>query len=342
MIDAQLAAGVAAAAVAAVCFNAAVVLYAIESRQVSTEHGLRLSLVTRLAHRPVWLAAVGLDALGWPFQLLALALAPLTVVQPTLSVGLLLLLAVGARRLHEHVGRIEVAAAVAIIGGVTGLALVAPDHSSAIPDATAHGAVLAVLVLLTAMPYLLPRGRVGARVMILSAGCAFTATALTSKLLTDELHRSHWLAAVGVGLATAAVAAAGLLTETSALQRFEATRVSPGVFVIQTVLPVFAARLLIGEKWSTTPGSGVPIVVSLVLTCAGGALLSRSRAVAAAQAEGPSEPSAPSAISSSVSAAADGSRASDSSGARGEASAARSDRSSSEGVDATSARPKSR
>jgi drug/metabolite transporter (DMT)-like permease len=337
VIDAQLAGGVAAAATAAVCFNAAVVLYAIESRTVSADHGLRLSLVTRLARRPRWLAALALDAGGWPFQLLALALAPLTVVQPTLSVGLLFLLVVGARRLGEHVGRLEVIAAVAVIAGVTGLALAAPEHSdSANASPAALAAVLGALLVVSAAPYLLPRGRVGAGAMILAAGCAFTATALTSKLLTDELADGRWLAALALAGGTAAVAAGGLLTETSALQRFEATRVSPGVFVVQTVFPVMAAPLLIGENWGDTPGGGVAIVAALLATCAGGVLLSRSRAVAAAQDEG----DAP--TSSSVNSAAAGSAASDTSGSRGDASADSSAPASAAGVDATSASPNSR
>jgi drug/metabolite transporter (DMT)-like permease len=338
VIDAQLAGGVAAAALAAVCFNAAVVLYAVESRTVSADHGLRLSLVTRLARRPRWLAAVALDAGGWPFQLVALSLAPLTVVQPTLSIGLLFLLVVGARRLGEHVGRLEVIAAVAVIAGVTGLALAAPPHTdtaSASPGALI--AVLGGLLVVTAAPYLLPRHLVGARTMILAAGCAFTATALTSKLLTDELADGRWLAALGIAAGTAAVAAGGLLTETSALQRFEATRVSPGVFVVQTVFPVMAAPFLIGEDWGQTPGGGVAIVAALAATCAGGALLSRSRAVAAAQDEG-DEPS----TSSSVRSAAAGSAASDASGSRGDASADSTARDSAAGVDATSASPNSR
>ena len=336
MIDVQLAGGVAAAAVAAVCFNAAVVLYAVESRAVSSDHGLRLSLVARLARRPRWLAAVALDAGGWPFQLLALGLAPLTVVQPTLSVGLLLLLVVGARRLGEHVGRVEVTAALAVIGGVTALALAAPEHTDADPGAGAFAAVLGGLLIVAAAPYAIPRARVGAGLMILAAGCAFTATALTSKLVTDELARGRWATAVAVAAGTAVIAAGGLLTETSALQRFEATRISPGVFVVQTVFPVAAAPLLVDEDWGATPGGGLVVVAGLVATCAGGVLLSRSRAVAAAQDEGDAS------ASSSVSAAAEGSERSASSGSRGEASADRTARPSAAGVDATSARPNRR
>jgi drug/metabolite transporter (DMT)-like permease len=336
VIDSELAAGAAAAAVAALCFNAAVVLYAVESRAVPSEHGLRLSLVTRLARRPRWLAALGLDALGWPFQLVALSLAPLTVVQPTLAVGLLFLVAVGSKGLGERIGRLEVFAVIAVIVGVVGLALAAPAHTAGAPDPVALAAVLAALVFVSALPYVLPRERVGAGTMIVAAGSAFTATALSSKVLTDRLADGDWAAAIALGVGTAAVAALGLLSETSALQRYEATRVSPAVFVIQTVAPVVAAPILIGEDWGATPGGGLVLAGALLLTCGAGALLARSRVVVAAQHEA-GQPA-----SSSTRSAAAGSLASDTSGSRGDSSAPRSAAASSPAVDATSANPKSR
>jgi drug/metabolite transporter (DMT)-like permease len=336
VIDAQSAAGIGAAAVAAVCFNGAVVLYAIESRSVPAEHGLRLSLVRQLARRRRWLAAVALDALGWPFQLLALSLAPLTVVQPTLAVGLLLLLAVGRRGLGEPVSRVEWAAVVAVVVGVAGLAAFAPKHTVSHPSSAALAAVLGLLLLVTAAPYLLPRRRVGAGTMILAAGAAFSATAITSKLVTDRLAEGQWLPALAWGAGTAVVAAAGLLSETSALQSYEATRVSPAVFVLQTVAPVIAAPILIGEKWSATPGGGTALAAALVVTCSGGLVLARARAVAAVQGE------ADQGTSSSTKSAAEASSASDRSGARGDRSADASAAPTSDGDDATSAKPKSR
>jgi drug/metabolite transporter (DMT)-like permease len=339
VIDSDLAAGAAAAAVAALCFNGAVVLYAIESRTVSAEHGLRLSLVTRLARRPRWVAALALDALGWPFQLLALSLAPITVVQPTLAVGLLLLVAVGSRRLGERVGAREVLAVLGVVAGVAGLALAAPPHTDRAPDPVAFAVVLAALVAASCAPYAMRRARVGATVMILAAGSAFTATALASKVLTDRLADGDWAVAAALAVGTALVAALGLLSETSALQRYEATRVSPAVFVIQTVAPVAAAPILIGERWGGTPGGGAVLIASLAITCAAGALLAQSRVVVAAAHEGAQagEPA-----SSSTRSAAAGSRASERSGSRGEASARRSAAASSSGVDATSAKPESR
>jgi drug/metabolite transporter (DMT)-like permease len=335
--DVELTAGAAAAAVAALCFNGAVVLYALESREIGHEHGLRLSLITRLARRPRWRAAIALDALGWPFQLLALSLAPITVVQPTLAIGLLLLLAVGSRGLGERVGPRELLAAVAVIGGVVALAVAAPPHTSGASDGQALAVLLGVLVLASAAPYALPRRWAGADLLILAAGAAFTATALSGKVLTDRLAAGDWAAVIALGAGTAVVAALGLLSETSALQRFEATRVSPAVFVVQTVGPVMAAPILIGEKWSATPGGGLVIVLALAITCGGGVVLSRSRVVAAAQDEGGMPDGA---ASSSTRSAAAGSRASERSGSRGDASALVSAPASSSGVDATSASPK--
>ena len=90
------------------------------------DHGLRTSLIARLLRRPRWLAGTALGLLGWPLQAVALLLAPLTVVQPGLAFGLILLLAVGARTLREPVGARDVAAVVAIVAGVAALFALGP------------------------------------------------------------------------------------------------------------------------------------------------------------------------------------------------------------------------
>jgi hypothetical protein len=79
------------AALASALFNAAVVLQAMEFREVASEHGLRLSLLGRLARRPRWLRGIGLSVAAVSLQILALTLARLTVVQPADAAGLVLL-----------------------------------------------------------------------------------------------------------------------------------------------------------------------------------------------------------------------------------------------------------
>ena len=75
-------------------------------------------------------SAPGLSILGWPLQIVALLLAPLVVVQPALAAGLLVLMFLAQRMLHEHAGRNEYLAMGAIVIGVIGAGLAAPPRTT--------------------------------------------------------------------------------------------------------------------------------------------------------------------------------------------------------------------
>src|SRR4051794_12271307 len=147
MIDAQVLAGMAAAAGAAVCFDGAVILQAQDARRVEPEHSLRLSLLARLARRPRWVAGTVIAVAGWPLQLLAYALAPVTLVQPCLALGLVLLLAAGGRALREPIGPPQWAAAGAVVAGVVALGLSGVGHTDRLPGAAGIAIAAAVLAL---------------------------------------------------------------------------------------------------------------------------------------------------------------------------------------------------
>ena len=280
MIHGDDLAGLAAACAAAACFDGAIAFQALEARDIPTEGGMRLSMLARLIRRPRWALATGLAVLGWPFQLLALSLAPLTLVQPTLSLGLVLLLFLGARMLHERVGRRETLATIAIIAGVAGVTVSAPKNTDAYNGDWRLFVVIGLLTAVTAIPYLAGRRRHhGGGLLVASAGAAISASALMSKLITDELSGGRIAAALGWGAATGVAALAGLLGEMSALQRRTVSRVAPPIFVISTVVPVLFAPFLTGEKWGRTPLGGGVIVVSLAAVALGGAMLGRSKAV---------------------------------------------------------------
>jgi drug/metabolite transporter (DMT)-like permease len=292
VIDSSNLAGLGLAACAAACFDGATVFQAIEARQLGG-HSMRLSLLTRLVRRPRWLAALLLAAAGWPLQLLALSLAPLTVVQPTFALGILLLLALGSRILGERVQTAQVVAALAIIAGVAGIALSAPQNSDDYTTGPALWLVLGALAAIALAPYVAGRASPrAAALLVIGAGGAFAVSSIMSKLLVDELARGR----IGVALAWAAGAAAGavvgLLSEMSALQRRAAARVAPPVFVIETVVPVLFAPLITGENWSPTPLKGAVIVVSLLVVAAGGAAIGRTHVVGelVASAETPTVP----------------------------------------------------
>ena len=96
----MLALGIICAIGASALYNTSIALQALEAREVGHEHALRASLIGRLVRNPRWLVATLIGLLGWPLEIVALLLAPLTVVQPCLASGLVLLLFLGVTRLN--------------------------------------------------------------------------------------------------------------------------------------------------------------------------------------------------------------------------------------------------
>jgi drug/metabolite transporter (DMT)-like permease len=265
-----------------VLYNISIALQAMEARQVPGEHSLRISLIGRLVRNRKWLGATVLGFVGWPLEIVALLLAPLTVVQPCLASGLVVLLWLGVTRLGERPGRREYGAVAAIVAGVAGVAWAAPDRTTDHAGTLAIALALALVALPIFAPYLL-RGRASAvgTLAIVSAGFGYAWTAIASKLLTDELAAGTLLIAVAWLATAAASEGLALLSEMSALQRRPATHVAPVMFAVQVLVPVILAPLIFGEKWSTTPLDGVALVAFILVALAGVVTLAGSKAVGA-------------------------------------------------------------
>lgn len=273
--------GIAAAVGASCLYNTSIALQALEARQVSDDHSLRPSLLLRLARNRRWLLATGLGLAGWPLEIAALLLAPLTVVQPCLASGLVLLLWLGERRLGERPGRREVLAVAAIVAGVGGVALCAPARSTEHAAPAAMALALCLVALPVLAPYALRRGGSAGLLAVISAGFGYAWTAIASKLLTDELSARNGILAA-LWLATAAGSEGlALMSEMSALQRRAATHVAPVMFSIQVLVPVILAPLVFGESWAATPLGGALLVFFMAVALAGTTLLAGSKAVGA-------------------------------------------------------------
>lgn len=277
----MLLAGILSAVGASLLYNTSIAFQALEARGVPHEHSLRPSLLGRLVRNRRWLGATGLGLLGWPLEIGALLLAPLTVVQPCIASGLILLLWLGATRLGERLGQREFVAVGAIVVGIAGVAWAAPERTT---DHAGAGAIVLALVVV-AVPVLAPyavRGRSAAATLaVLSAGCGYAWTAIASKLLTDQLATGAVLIAI-VWLTTAAASEGlALLSEMSALQRRPATHVAPVMFAVQVLVPVILAPLIFNESWAGTPGGGAALVAFMAVAVAGTTLLAGSKAVGA-------------------------------------------------------------
>jgi drug/metabolite transporter (DMT)-like permease len=278
----MLALGIICAIGASALYNTSIALQALEARDVGQEHALRASLIGRLIKNPRWLLATGIGLLGWPLEIAALLLAPLTVVQPCLACGLVLLLWLGVTRLGERPGRREYGAVGAILVGVAGLAWAAPERTTGHAGAGPIAIALVLVTIPVVAPYLV-RGRASAAgtLAVIAAGFGYAWTAIASKLLTDQLSAgSIFVAAIWLATAAASEGLA-LLSEMSALGRRPATRVAPVMFAVQVTVPVILAPLIFEESWSDTPGGGAGIIASVLLVLAGVVALAGSKAVGA-------------------------------------------------------------
>lgn len=273
--------GILVAIVASVANAFAIVLQAGEDRRSPVSKGARASLLVLLAHRRRWLAGTGLMVVAWPLQILSLALAPITVVQPLLSTTQLVLLVVARCKLRERVGVFEACGALAIMAGIVAVVSAAPRHTVHDPAALRVAAPLLLVGIGAVLAYVL--GRSVPRLplaLVIGSGLAYAWVDFANKLLADDISSAHWLYAALWLVATIAFGALAFLEETTALQRRPAVTVAPVIGAIHDPLPVVMALWAGVEVWGSAPHRIGLLAAGLAVIAAGAAILGRSRAVA--------------------------------------------------------------
>jgi drug/metabolite transporter (DMT)-like permease len=272
--------GFAAALVASLLFNVGIVLQALDARVAPRSLGLRLGLLGRLLRRRRWALGWMLGVVGIVPQIAAYANAPFVIVQPCLSIGLLLVLALAVRVLHERVGTRDVVGVVAIIGGVVLVAWGAPSHAEAHRGWFAVIGVVAALAAVGLAPFAVRATRFdSAMLTIVAAGCGFGATNVATKLFGDDFNVGHYgnasvWAVVGLGMGVAAT-----VTNMTAFQRRAATTVVPVSTAVQTFLPIVLEPLFLRERWGSAALDGGPMIAGLLIALLGSVLISGSSAV---------------------------------------------------------------
>jgi drug/metabolite transporter (DMT)-like permease len=265
---------------AAACFDTAYAIQALEARSVDKRYALRASLIGQLLRRPRWVAGMVLIGAGYGLQIVALSLASLTLVQPVLALGLLLLLYLGWKVLGEPVGPREIAGVVAVLVGVTAIGLAAPARAENVGLGWDTAVAMGVLGAAVVAPFALRRwGVLGPWMLVFAAGAGDAFGAFGTKLVADELNQGRVALAIGLGVIAVSGGGLALTSEMTALQRLPATRVAPVVLVMQIVIPVLLAPLLVGENWGDTAGGGLVLAGGLLAVAVGTVVLGSSRAV---------------------------------------------------------------
>jgi hypothetical protein len=224
---------------------------------------------------------------AWPLQIFALALAPITVVQPTLAATQLVLLVIARVKLRERVGVVEALAALAIVAGMTAVVLAAPHHTVRDPAAGRVALLLTVVGVGAVAAYAVGRPRRRAQLaVVIGAGLAYAWVDFANKLLANDIAAGRWgLAALWLA-ATIAFGALAFLEETTALQVRPAVTVAPVIGAVQDPLPVLMALWAGVEVWGSASHRILPLALGLALVTAGAIALGRSRAVARVSASG--------------------------------------------------------
>jgi hypothetical protein len=255
-------------------------LQALEARDAPASSALRASLLSGLVQRRVWLLGALAGVVGWGLQAGALALASVSLVQPALGLGLIVLLVLGSRLLGERVGGREIAGGVAITGAIAVLGWAAPSQTGAFTSGGTWAVGIALPVV-AALPYLLRAiGRAGGLPTSFAAGLGWAWVGLGTALVDISIADRRFLVALAWGAGVALASWSALLAEMTALQAWPATRAIPVSFGLEMAVPAAAAPSLTHHGFG--PLHGIPFVVALAVACAGAVAVGGSRSVARA------------------------------------------------------------
>jgi drug/metabolite transporter (DMT)-like permease len=247
--------------------------------------GASSSLLLRMAKRPVWLAGIAADAIGFIAQAVALAVGRLAVVQPLLVSTVVFALPLGARFTGQRIRRTDVAAAALVVAALIAFLTIA-EPSGGHDDAPLQEWLIAIgACALICVPLVL-LGRHGtpsrrAAMLGTATGVLFALSAALTKVVADEFEDGileifvdwHLYALVVVGYASMTLNQLAL--NTGSLAPAVATSLA-----FDPIASVVLGVTLLDESLHTTPLEGVGTALALAAALAGMAILARSQAQA--------------------------------------------------------------
>ena len=241
-------------------------------------------LVLRLARRPVWLAGLACDGLGYALQALALGLGELLVVQPVITSGILFALPVSAWWAGRRLTRGEFAWACILAAGLIGFLLLAEsgggkDFASSrawIACAAIAGPVIAGCVIAATRS----TGTARAVLFAFATGTLFGVTAALTKS-TVVLLGHHGVGALAhwEPYALLVLGATGFVLNQRAFQAGALTASLPTLTVVEPVVAVLVGITMLDESIPVHDAvDAIALVLSVVAMVASTVVLSRAAA----------------------------------------------------------------
>jgi drug/metabolite transporter (DMT)-like permease len=266
------------ALVAAVMFALGTVIQQREAMTVPDEEAESVGFLLKLARRPVWLAGIAADALGFVAQAAALGIGRVIVVQPILATSVVWALPLGAKLSGQRLVRRDIAAAVAVTAGL-GAFLVISDPSGGRDDAPIAAWVAAGVPLCLVAAGLTVAGLGGsprrkAAALGTAAGLLFGLSAVLTKTVVDSLDEGvvqlvtdwHLYALLAVGFSSMTLSQISL----------QAGDLAPAVatqMIFDPVASLILGLTLLQEQIHDTPLGVAGSLAALGVTFAGMAVL---------------------------------------------------------------------
>jgi hypothetical protein len=274
------AAGTALALLAATLFAAGAVVQHEAVAVSCTRHGLDLRILLRQRR---WMVGQTATALGSVVHVIALAHAPVAIVQPVLAAELVIALGFRAVRARRRLALSEVGGAVCTVGGLVVFLVAArpahgrPEHLPSLWPVLVGVSVSAGLVALSA------RGGRGSGAAVMcgtSAGVAAGVAAMLSSGVFKEVSVVGWSHAVSVAVWWMTVVAAvlvGVVAQLGGQQAYARGALAwslPALTVFDPLSAVPAARLVLGERLE--PGHAVVWAPAVLVAVVGVVVLART------------------------------------------------------------------
>ena len=258
------------------------------AKNVQTTGGFDARLLLRLARQPIWLVGIFSMIGGFVFQLTALRYGPLALVQPILSIELLLVfgcLAFAGRRrtrvkLRDWLGAAAMSAGVAVflrLASPSGGHLHAAGSSWILAGLVTLGVVLAALAATFRLGN--RRGAAPRRAAVLGSatGIAWGFVAAVIKELSSHLGGGVGSIFSTWSLYVLLVAgAATMLLASHALAAGPLAASQPGFTILDPLSAALLGVFLFGENIQTGPWALAGEALALLLVAGGAAVLSRS------------------------------------------------------------------
>ena len=256
---------------AAICFGTATVLQAVATRAATTGGGGDAALLLRALRQWRYMAGLGLDGLGFVFQIAALRSLPIYAVGAALASSLAVTAVVAARLLKVRLSGVEWAAVGVVCAGLAMLGLASGAEGDRAGSMALKWAMLgtagAVLVLGLVGGRLPERGR--ALTLGLGAGFGFGVVEVAVRLI-DSLKPST-LVGNPATYALLVGGGAAFLLLTTALQRGSVTTATAGLVIGETIGPAAVGVVWLGDRtregleWLAVLGFAVAVVGALAL-----------------------------------------------------------------------------